>query len=159
MLAVMPMRSGETGARRDKFGPQNMKGVQGGIRLLYFSALPVHKEKENLAQARPRTDTRALFHLLSLPIHKEQTICLPSVWGERRRKTHLFQRETPGIRTLSYFVQWTPNTRWHLPFSWVGGFYLYVHHTQQRLLPHTGRHWAWGKTLEQNAGQQEQPKK
>lgn len=28
MLAVMPMRSGETGARRDKFGPQNKRGAK-----------------------------------------------------------------------------------------------------------------------------------
>lgn len=129
------------------------------IRFLYFSPLPVHKEKENLAQVWPSTDIRALFHLLSFPIQAKSKLYILElkVGGEER---HIyFAWETPGIRTLSYFVQWTRNTRWHLPFSWVGGFSLHVHYTQQRFLPHTGRHWARGKTLEQSAGQQEQPNK
>lgn len=57
------------------------------IRLLCFPVLPGHKEKEEFAQTWPSTDVRFTAVYQSLYTCKEQTTHLPSVQGERRRKT------------------------------------------------------------------------
>lgn len=50
---------------------------------------------------------------------------------ERLHRTHIFQRETPGNTALSYFLQWTCNTRWHLFFSsWVAFTFLCAIHSK-----------------------------